>query len=115
MIEFNSYGIDFKFQPNENRDISNFSWYVNSLIHGEWEPETFEVFKRCANKEKIALDIGSWIGATSVALSKQFKHVYCLEPDFIALGALKNNLKTNGCSNVDVIPKALFSKETRNK
>ena len=109
---FNSYGINFKFNPSHNKDIAPFNWYINSLKNQKWEPETFEVFKKCSNKEKIALDIGSWIGATSIVLSQLFHHVYCFEPDPVALEALKLNLKDNNCSNVDVIPKALFSKET---
>tara|TARA_B110000908_G_C10081021_1_gene369579 strand:- start:63 stop:788 length:726 start_codon:yes stop_codon:yes gene_type:complete len=111
--QFNSYGLNFKFDPNQNTTIPNFDWYINSLKNETWEPETFKVFQKCANRDKIALDIGAWMGATTIALSKHFKKVYSLEPDFLALDALRNNIKTNGCNNVEVIPHALYSEKTK--
>lgn len=112
MQTFNSYGIDFKFNPTHNKNIIPFPWYVNQLKNGSWEPTTFSLFKKYSNKNKIALDIGAWIGGTSIALSQLFKQVYSLEPDPIALEALKLNLETSNCFNVDVIPKALYKEVT---
>ena len=112
MQTFNSYGIDFKFNPTHNANIIPFPWYVNQLKNGFWEPTTFSLFKKHSNKNKIALDIGAWIGGTSIALSQLFKQVYCLEPDPTALEALKLNLETNNCFNVDIIPKALYKEVT---
>ena len=113
MIQFNSYGLNFKFDPNQNTTIRNFDGYINSLKNETWEPETFKIFQRCANRDKIALDIGAWMGSTTIALSQYFKKVYSLEPDFLALDPLRNNIKTNGCNNVEVIPHALYSKKTK--
>lgn len=62
MIKFKLNGVDFQFSKDDSRKISNFDWFVGYLRDGEWEKFTFEIFDKCANPNKIALDIGAWIG-----------------------------------------------------
>ena len=78
-----------------------------------WEPFTFEVFEKVANAEKLAVDIGAWIGLTGIWLSKHFKHVIAVEADPKAVESLERNLNASGCKNVTIIPHPLFHKKQR--
>ena len=75
-----------------------------------WENETFEVFDRMKNKEGIAIDLGAWIGTTSIWLSKHFYHVLSVEADKESLKCLDTNLKASDCLNVTICPKAIAEK-----
>src|ERR1700679_1912117 len=44
-----------------------------------WENETFDVFDQFKDDQGIAIDIGAWIGATTIWLSKNFHHVLAIE------------------------------------
>jgi FkbM family methyltransferase len=112
MIEFKLRGVDFNFLKENNQSISNFDWFVNYLKEGNWENFTFEIFEQCSDPNKIALDVGAWIGPTSIWLSKNFKEVYSFEPDPVAFEALKKNLASNNCNNVFPIGKALYKTKT---
>ena len=113
MIEINSYSpISFVLDKEDNKGINNFDWFVGVLSSGEWEPATFESFKKHSNKDKIALDFGGWIGVTSIWLSHFFKKVYSFEPDGVAIPAFKNNIKRNSCDNVELLPFALYNELT---
>ena len=113
MIKFKLNGVDFQFSKEDNRKISNFDWFVGYLRDGEWEKFTFEIFDKCANPNKIALDIGAWIGATSIWLSKNFSEVYSFEPDPVAFESLRKNVSANKCKNVITIDKALYHSKTK--
>jgi FkbM family methyltransferase len=112
MEDFTAYGNHFRFDPEVNKEISNFKWYIDYLKTERWETFTFETFRSCANENKIALDIGAWIGSTSIWLSRNFKEVYSFEPDPIAFQALAANIETNGIKNVNIFNKAIYKKET---
>jgi len=67
-----------------------------------WEPETFEIFDKVKDPETIAIDLGSWIGTTSIWLSKNFYHVVAVDADPISLKCLRLNLKASECGNVTI-------------
>jgi FkbM family methyltransferase len=109
---FERYGVQFKFDDNENSTVPSFGWYMGVLSNGIWETDTFEIFDKVKDKNKIAIDIGGWIGSTSIWLSKHFEKVIVVEADKNALVAMKNNLIRNDCNNVDVVEKALYNQSS---
>lgn len=72
-----------------------------------WEEDTFDTFEMVADKKGIAIDIGAWIGTTSIWLSKNFDHVIAVEPDKVSLVFLEKNLKASECTNVTICNKAI--------
>ena len=112
MQEISLHDVVFRFDEEKNQKISNFNWFIEFFRTGQWENFTYQIFKQCAKKDKIALDIGAWIGPTSIWLSKNFKEVYSFEPDPVAFEALSKNLETSGCKNVLPIDKALYKEKT---
>jgi FkbM family methyltransferase len=74
------------------------------------EEEKFTIFEAEKNPEAIAIDLGAWIGTSSIWLSKNFHHVLAVEPDTVSLGCLQNNLIASGCSNVLICDKPVSEK-----
>jgi FkbM family methyltransferase len=106
---FKQHGVEFKFMDTENSTIPCFGWYMGVLSNGAWETDTFEIFKKVKDKNRIAIDIGGWIGSTGIWMSKNFGHVIIVEGDKNALTAMNYNLKRNGCENVTVVEKVIYS------
>lgn len=79
------------FDKNSNEHMQNF-WVLFSSV---WEPWTLDWIKNYSNKEKAFLDIGAWIGPTSLWASKFNKTVYSFEPDPVAFNHLKINVEKN--------------------
>jgi FkbM family methyltransferase len=111
---FNQHGVEFEFLHDENLTIPSFQWYMDVLSSGVWESDTFEVFKKVKNKNKIAIDIGGWIGSTSIWLAKNFDHVIVVEADKNALVAMKNNFIRNKCYNITIVEKAIHNIDKTN-
>ena len=84
-------------------------------IYPSWESDTFQVFDRYLNKDKIFIDIGAWIGTTSMYGSRKSKHVYSIEADNLSIKDLSLNL-SNNCinNNYTLINKAIFNKDELN-
>lgn len=82
-------------------------WLVKVFEH--WEPDTFKVFRYCANRDATAIDIGAYIGLTPIWLCQNFKHVVCVEADFKAADSLRCNLLASLCSGYSIIQKAIYS------
>ena len=66
--------------------------YVNA---GTWEPNTFKIFDEFIDKDHNYIDMGAWIGSTVLYGCQLARHTYAIEPDPIALTALKNNINKN--------------------
>jgi FkbM family methyltransferase len=111
-MEFESYGINFILNEENNEKIHNFNWFVDVLKSQKWEPFTFEVFDKLKNENKVAIDIGGWIGPTTIFLSKKFKEVVTIEADIVAFESLTKNLKDNFCENVTLHNKAFHNSNT---
>lgn len=110
---FKAFDVEFNFSSPQNLNIQSFDYFVQNFSKEGWERETFNVFKDCANLEKCVIDIGAWIGPTSIWLSKNFKHVFAIEADPIALLALRDNLKNSGCNNVTIIDSPISAKSEK--
>ena len=72
-----------------------------------WEDDTFSVVEVTKDKDGVAIDLGAWIGTTSIWLAKNFFHVIVVEPDKESLIYLEKNLQASACENVTVCSKAI--------
>jgi len=84
-------------------------------IYPTWESDTFSTFDKYLNKDKVFIDIGAWIGTTSMYGSRKSRHVYSVEADILSVKDLSLNL-TNNCidNNYTVINKAVYNKNNEN-
>ena len=111
-FKFIAHGVEYEINSDDNKNISNFQGYMPWFIEGNWENNTFEIFKHVKNPNKNAIDIGAWIGPTAIWLSKNFKNVLAVDADLVAVEALKANLKTSKCFNTFVLDKPIHSINT---
>lgn len=109
--EFIAYDVKYNFDYQANKDIKCLDWFLPLFRNGSWEPETFEIFNYVKCSNKAAVDVGAWIGPTSIWLSNNFKYVISIEPDIVAFNALEKNLQNSGCSNVKTINRPCYSEE----
>lgn len=106
--------VDLILDEESNNNIEHIEWFFSVLSNSEWENDTFEIFDKCSDKEGIALDLGAWIGVTTIYMSKKFKKVISIEPDKNALTSFEKNLKKNTCDNFEIIEKVIFNDTKKN-
>jgi FkbM family methyltransferase len=94
------------FLIENNLNNPNLSFWKD--IYYGWKNDTFEVIDKYLSKDKVFIDIGGWIAATSMYVSRKSKHVYTIEADNLAFNDMKNNLKTNCENNYTIINKAIY-------
>jgi FkbM family methyltransferase len=108
MFTINKEGVDYVLDVSKLNEKMG-PWLVQNFH--SWEPFTFFCFRHAANSEKIAIDIGAWIGLTAIWLSKYFKKVVCVEADTVSCDQLKTNLELSNCFNCELINKAIYNEE----
>lgn len=91
---------------NRKNDI-NLPFWVNT--YKNWEKETFDIFDQTLDKNKIFIDIGAWIGTTSIYGLIKSKHVYSIEADKKSFEDLTHNLKTNFTEGYTIINNAIYN------
>jgi FkbM family methyltransferase len=94
------------FIKNKQND-KNFEFWKN--IYTNWENDTFAVFDKYLNKDKIFIDIGGWIGTTCMYGSRKSKHVYSIEADIHSFNDMSENCKINCDNNYTLINNAIFN------
>ncbi len=62
---------------------------------GRWEPHTFDVFDRFLDPDHSCVDIGAWIGPTTLYAARLARHVHAIEPDPVAHAELAANVAEN--------------------
>ena len=76
-------------------------WVGKSLLHRrfwtltDWEENTYRIMKHLLRDDKSFIDLGAWIGPTTLFAAQLARHVYAIEPDPIALRYLCRNLELN--------------------
>jgi len=73
-----------------------------------FEEETYAVFDKYLRKDKVFIDVGSWIGATTMYGSRKSKHVYCIEADKKAFLDMSRNMALNCEPNYTLLNKAIY-------
>lgn len=85
-------------------------WFWDLFAKGTWEPSTFKIFDKFLKKDEVFLDIGAWIGPTTLYAAPKAKEVYSFEPDPEAFSSLIKNLALNEVKNVVPYPVAVAAK-----
>ncbi len=76
--------------------IAGFNTDYWTLVNsGKWEPETFDVFDRFIDSKTTFLDIGAWIGSTSLYGAQRAKMTHAFEPDPVAYETFQSNTLAN--------------------
>jgi predicted O-methyltransferase YrrM len=60
-----------------------------------WEPETLSILRAHLDGRTTFVDIGSWIGPTTLFAAAHARRVIALEPDPVALRQLRRNISLN--------------------
>jgi len=92
---------------DNHRYASNFHFWKN--IYATWEQEKFDVFNRYLSQDKIFIDIGAWIGTTSMYGSRKSKHVYSVEADSQSVSEFEYNMKNNCSANYTLVNRAIYN------
>jgi len=107
MTIVNKLGVSFN--VNENK-VANNPGFWNLVSTDMWEPNTFKVFKHFLNEENCMVDVGAWIGPTTLFGCKLSKYVYAIEPDRVANQIINENLLLNpDIQNVNIFNNAISS------
>lgn len=69
--------------------------FWKKINEGRWEPYTIQIFNKFITKETTMLDIGAWIGVTSLYAAKKAKRVVSFEPDVTAFKQISENIQLN--------------------
>ncbi len=62
---------------------------------GSWEPHTFAVFRRFLRPTHSCVDVGAWIGPTTLYAARRARWVHAIEPDPVAHAELVANVAAN--------------------
>lgn len=107
----NNYSIVNKnneiFLINKIKNDENLPFWTN--VFTSWESDTFSIFDKYLNKDKIFIDIGGWIGTTCMYGSRKSKHVYCVEADIYSFKDMTENCNINCKNNYTLINKAIYN------
>lgn len=82
-------------------------WFWKIFEDGTWEPTTFKIFDKILKPKSVMLDIGAWIGPTSLYAAKRARQIFAFEPDPVAFTSLVQNLALNHVDNVIPYPVAV--------
>ncbi len=97
-------------------DAAGSETFWGKVRSGRWEPATFQVFRRHIDAQTTFVDIGGWIGPTTLYGGQLARKTITLEPDPTAFATLAANAALNGDKlgdgRVDLINAALWTERT---
>ena len=85
----------YKLDVNGKKFSVKYTFFWENVKNGKWEPDTFKVFDKFLDKKHSFIDMGAWIGPTTLYGAHSAKHCYSIEPDPVAFGNLKKNVSLN--------------------
>ena len=97
----NEDGVTFKLMPND--------WITRTILtHGEYEVESLRLSKKLLMNGGVFIDIGANFGLYSCMISENRKvQVYAVEPNYLVVPTLLDNVSLNKRENVKVLNVAL--------
>lgn len=103
----------FKVLPCASKDGDLWKLINNKV----WDPETFEFFRNFVRPDKSVIDIGGWIGTTTLqAYAYNPKQVYSIEADPANFQTLKHNIAMNYAGDkIKAFNACLTDKQNANK
>ena len=87
------HGVSFRVNGNESLYHGMPFW--DAFQCGLWERATINIINRHCSPDRSFIDIGAWIGPTTLFGACIAQHVFSVEPDPVALQTLKTNIKLN--------------------
>jgi FkbM family methyltransferase len=75
-------------------------------IYSNWENDTFNVFDKYLSKDKIFIDIGGWIGTTTMYGSRKSQKVYSIDANN---DSFNDMIQTNCINNYTLINKVIYN------
>lgn len=94
------------FIKNDNTN-QNLSFWKD--IYSWWGGDTFVVFDKYLDKNKVFIDIGGWIGTACMYGSRKSKHVFSVEADNKSFVDMESNCKLNCIENYTLINNAIYN------
>jgi len=101
------YKNDELFLIENNLNNPNLSFWKD--LYSYWDNAKFEVFDKYLSKDKVFIDIGGRLAATSMYGSRKSKHIYSIEAYNSVLNDMENNMKVNCDNNYTIINKAIYN------
>jgi FkbM family methyltransferase len=77
-------------------------------VYKDWEAQTFNVLDEYVKKDRTVINIGVWIGATTLYCATLGAKIIAIEADRESCVTLKNNISLNNFENIKVIEKAIY-------
>jgi len=97
-------------------DATGSETFWHKVRSGRWEPATFQVFRQHIDAQTTFVDIGGWIGPTTLYGGQLAQKTITLEPDPTAFATLGANVAMNedrlGDGRVELINAALWTERT---
>jgi FkbM family methyltransferase len=82
------------------------------VLRGDtWEPHLRDAIERFARSDRVAIDVGAYIGLHTTLLSRAFREVHAFEPQEEIFRILCGNLVLNDCRNVRTRPEPLYDRD----
>ena len=100
---------DELFFIENNTKNPNPDFHFWEYVYSNWRNDTFNVLNNYLNKNKIFIDIGGWIGPTTIYGTRKSKHVYAIEADYDSFNYMKSNLEINSNNNYTLINKLVYN------
>ena len=87
--------LGYRFVVHGNEKLLHGRPFWDQVNDGLWEPETFRIIEKYAEPSRAFIDIGAWIGPTTLFGACVAGKVFSVEPDPVAISALKDNIALN--------------------
>jgi FkbM family methyltransferase len=80
---------------------------------GRWEPRTLAAIDRLVDRRTTFIDLGAWVGPTTLYAAAVARRVVAVEADPAALDQLRRNLAANPdlAARVEVVPRAVHARD----
>ncbi len=92
-------------------DSPEYRLFWDEVDSGVWEPTTLNVLRKSFENGGIFIDIGAWIGPTTLLAAKFATKVISYEPDPVAATELRRNVELSGFGNIEINQVALFDRD----
>jgi len=83
------HDVEFVASPFQFKGIWEF------IASGNWEPESFSLFKKFIKGTDVVFDIGSWAGPLTIYAAHLASFVHSIDPDPVIFKQLVHNVKLN--------------------
>lgn len=93
-------------------DSDEYRDFWSEVESGSWEPTTLNILQKSfESRGGIFIDVGAWIGPTTLFAAKFATKVISYEPDPVAVAELKRNVQASGFDNIEINEIALYDRD----